>query len=444
MVLTKKGDLVEEERELLTNVSQGNVEEVERLLKLKNVRINCLDEHGMSPLMHAAYKGRANVCEVLLKHAADVNVNEHEHGYTTLMFAGLSGNKKITRMMLDAGAKTDMVNSVGRTAAQMAAFVGQHECVTIINNYFPRERLEYYTHPQGLETEPKLPPELADQLHRILLATNLNPVKLVQLVQADSALQDPSALTRCVRVLNSVSEHGMKEAEPCETLAIRSHYLGCILNRCCLHLQEKGSLTTLIKGFLKGREGDGFPLMQERFIRDAIKRFPRPEAGLLQQLVRTIAPIEMGHEPTALSVLTQAVTGQVGMLDAEVCATCGEYGALCRCSACKRVVYCGTSCQKLHWFTHKLLCASLNAERLREQEHNLHKNAGLEAVEKKEDVGKTVIIDPVDEPNAVKEESDGKTKENQENQNTRESTGSDTLAGTRAEEISQKVVDGFG
>lgn len=27
-------------------------------------------------------------------------------------------------MMLDAGAETDVVNSVGRTAAQMAAFVG--------------------------------------------------------------------------------------------------------------------------------------------------------------------------------------------------------------------------------------------------------------------------------------------------------------------------------
>lgn len=30
--------------------------------------------------------------------------------------------------MLDAGAETDVVNSVGRTAAQMAAFVGMSEC----------------------------------------------------------------------------------------------------------------------------------------------------------------------------------------------------------------------------------------------------------------------------------------------------------------------------
>ena len=34
------------------------------------------------------------------------------------------GKTDITWMMLDAGAETDVVNSVGRTAAQMAAFVG--------------------------------------------------------------------------------------------------------------------------------------------------------------------------------------------------------------------------------------------------------------------------------------------------------------------------------
>lgn len=35
------------------------------------------------------------------------------------------GKTDITSMLLDAGAETDLVNSVGRTAAQMAAFVGE-------------------------------------------------------------------------------------------------------------------------------------------------------------------------------------------------------------------------------------------------------------------------------------------------------------------------------
>ena len=41
------------------------------------------------------------------------------------VFVHLAGKTDITFMMLDAGAETDMVNSVGRTAAQMAAFVGE-------------------------------------------------------------------------------------------------------------------------------------------------------------------------------------------------------------------------------------------------------------------------------------------------------------------------------
>ncbi|XP_008279716.1 ankyrin repeat and MYND domain-containing protein 2-like [Stegastes partitus] len=145
---------------------------------LQELCLRAEEKYGMTPLMHAAYNGKADMCRLLLQHGADVNCNQHEYGYTALMFAGLSGKTDITSMMLDAGAETDLVNSVGRTAAQMAAFVGQHDCVTVINNFFSRARLEYYTRPQGQETEPKLPPRLAGPLHKIIMTTNLNPVKV--------------------------------------------------------------------------------------------------------------------------------------------------------------------------------------------------------------------------------------------------------------------------
>ena len=44
-----------------------------------------------------------------------------------------------------------------------------------------------------------------------------------------------------------------------------------------------------------------------------------------------------GNDPTAISVLTQAITGQVGFMDSEFCTTCGEKGAEKRCSVCKMV-----------------------------------------------------------------------------------------------------------
>ena len=42
-----------------------------------------LFQHGMTPLMNAAYKGKAEMCELLLAQGADVNSNYHEHQVST-------------------------------------------------------------------------------------------------------------------------------------------------------------------------------------------------------------------------------------------------------------------------------------------------------------------------------------------------------------------------
>ncbi|KAG7268161.1 hypothetical protein CRUP_002165 [Coryphaenoides rupestris] len=363
MSAPKKGELSSTEREMFGVITAGNVQEASRLLGCKDVRVNCLDENGMTPLMHAAYKGKADMCRLLLQHGADVNCNEHEHGYTALMFAGLSGKTDITWMMLDAGAETDVVNSVGRTAAQMAAFVGQHDCVTVINNFFSRARLDYYSKPQGLETEPKLPPKLAGPLHKIIMSTNLNPVKMVLLVRENPLLAEVGALDKCRRVMELICEQCIKQQDMNEVLAMKMHYISCMLAKCASFLKDReDKLEGLVKSLLKGREVDGFPVFQEKFVRECVRKFPYTDATLLQQLVRSIAPVEIGNDPTAISVLTQAITGQVGFMDAEFCTTCGEKGAEKRCSICK------TTCQKMHWFTHKKVCKTLLQEREKQEE----------------------------------------------------------------------------
>nr|XP_061809014.1 ankyrin repeat and MYND domain-containing protein 2-like [Nerophis lumbriciformis] len=348
MAVPNKGDLTASERKLLQLVETGDVQEAGQLLASEDVRVNCLDECGMTPLMHAAYKGKADMCRLLLQHGADVNCNQHEYGYTALMFAGLSGKTDITSMMLDAGAETDLVNSVGRTAAQMAAFVGQHDCVTVINNFFSRASLEYYTRPQGLEREPKLPASLAGPLHKIIMTTNLNPVKIVMLVRENPLLVDVVALKKCYHVMDLLCEQCVKQQDMNEVLAMKMHYISCILQKCVIFLQKQDDkLDALVKSLLRGRDSDGFPQYQEKFIRECIRKFPYCETTLLQ---------ELGNNPTAYSVLTQALTGQMAFADADYCATCGERGADKRCSLCKSVTYCSLTCQKLHWFTHKKMC----------------------------------------------------------------------------------------
>ncbi|KAK1895717.1 Ankyrin repeat and MYND domain containing protein 2 [Dissostichus eleginoides] len=357
MSASKKGDLSPSEKELLQVISAGNTQEASRLLGCKGVRVNCLDEYGMTPLMHAAYKGKAAMCKLLLQHGADVNCNQHEHGYTALMFAGLSGKTDITWMMLDAGAETDVVNSVGRTAAQMAAFVGQHDCVTVINNFFSRAKLDYYSKLQGLEKEPKLPSKLAGPLHKVIMSTNLNPVKMVMLVKENPLVAEAEALEKCRRVMELICEKCIKQQDMNEVLAMKMHYISCVLGKCASFLKDReDKLDGLIKSLLKGRDSDGFP--------------PIPGEVSQRQLVRSIAPVEIGNDPTALSVLTQAITGQVGFMDAEFCTTCGEKGAEKRCSICKMVIYCDQACQKMHWFTHKKVCKTLKEQREKQEEES--------------------------------------------------------------------------
>lgn len=45
-------------------------------------------------------------------------------------------------MMLEAGAETDVVNSVGRTAAQMAAFVGKVKVYYHLLNSWRNQKLD--------------------------------------------------------------------------------------------------------------------------------------------------------------------------------------------------------------------------------------------------------------------------------------------------------------
>ena len=51
----------------------------------------------------------------------------------------------------------------------MGAFVGNHECVAVINNYVPKEAVYYYTRKQPLEEKAKLPLELAKPLHELVM-----------------------------------------------------------------------------------------------------------------------------------------------------------------------------------------------------------------------------------------------------------------------------------
>ena len=51
----------------------------------------------------------------------------------------------------------------------MAAFVGNHECVSIINNFVPKEDVFYYTRKQPFEEKAKLPMNMAKPLYELVM-----------------------------------------------------------------------------------------------------------------------------------------------------------------------------------------------------------------------------------------------------------------------------------
>lgn len=378
MASTKKGDQNETEKEIVEKIAKASVDEIKQLLSQPEVRVESLDDQGTTFLQHAAFKGRKDLCELFLQHGADVNSNYHNDGYTALMFAGLSGKPEVVLSLLQAGAKTFPINRVNKTAVEMAAFVGNHKCASVIKNFVQLSDIEYYSVAQGLEKEPKLPKHLVKPLQELLNKSYLHPVKLTYYLESHLGLLEEAS--KVTKVLDIMCEKSMKKTDTKDVMAIKVNYFSYILRTMAKSYIEKDkSLTPWLKSLVKGRESDGFAEKPERLIRQSMKEFPYAESELLLQFVRTVSPVAIGNEPTALSVLINCIHGRSMASASSLCESCGDPDPPKKCSACKMVHYCDVRCQKLHYPTHKKFCEKLAKEReaREELEKKMHEKEKL-------------------------------------------------------------------
>lgn len=366
---SSQAELTAKEKELFAYTQERNYDAVKRLVTLENVFVDCVDDDGMTPLQHAAYKGAYKICKLLLDCGADVNLSRHVSRYSALTFAGLSGRADVVRLLLEHEANPNSVNSINKTASQMAAFVGNHHVVSIINNFIPITKIHYFTQVQGLEREPRLPLEMATTVHQMAIMTNINPVRLALYIQANLSLIEHAK--DVAYVFETLSKKYFHD-EGNELLSLKFHHLGYVLLACEKFVNEqklkatasasrpnKECLNPLIKHWIKG-DINGFQVSLEKFLRKDVLAFPYVDCSLFQQLVTTLAPTKIGDEPSAISIVIEAVSGQVRSMDNYVvCGACGDPNAEKKCSACKAVQYCDKTCQKLHWSSHKLICSHL-------------------------------------------------------------------------------------
>jgi ankyrin repeat protein len=78
------------------------------------------------PLHAAAAGGRMEACRLLLRAGADPNARQHG-GFTTLMTAAFNNNRELVEMLVARNVDVDLRNDEGRTAADIAASVGNME-----------------------------------------------------------------------------------------------------------------------------------------------------------------------------------------------------------------------------------------------------------------------------------------------------------------------------
>lgn len=295
---------------------------------------------------------------------ADVCSGKHEYKYTALHFAALSGSTEVCFMVLEAGANPRELNSVGRTASQMAAFVSNHSSAATINNYVPKVELQEYV--KG-ESAARLPPALLDPFHRFVSQINMHPVRIALNLQRCPAFQDHLRSLRLV--LEQMSEREM--ARPTETLnevlAFKYHYIGYVVEevaKCQEHIasrKEQGAdfksdyVELFAKKLLK-EDKNGHLEFMDQFIKQCVRAFRHWECTLLRQLVAQLTGKDF--DGTALELINTTVNGQRGFKDTVVlCSACGHEKPEKKCSKCKVVQYCDRECQRLHWFMHKKTCA---------------------------------------------------------------------------------------
>lgn len=291
---------------------------------------------------------------------------KHEHKYTALHFAALSDNPEICFMVLEAGADPFALNSVGRTAAQIAAFVSKDTSAATINNYVPKAELQDYVNGR---LDVKLAPGLLEPFHRFACQINMHPIRIALNLQKCPAFQED--LRGIAQVLGHMSEREMARPTECinEVLGFKFHYLGYVVEevaKCQEHIaarKEQGAdiqkdyVEVLAKKLLKEGKNPGHLEVMDEFIKQCVRAFKHWECALLRQLVAQLTGKEAGGL-TALELVNTTVNGQRGFRDTVVlCSACGQERPEKKCSKCKQVQYCDRECQRLHWFVHKKTCA---------------------------------------------------------------------------------------
>ncbi|CAI4226069.1 unnamed protein product [Auanema sp. JU1783] len=260
---------------------------------------------------------------------------------------------------------------MGKTASELAAFVGQHECVCIINNHISVDEVEKFLHPDGEKSEEQYPPELVLFIHDICKSHRVHPVAiLLRLAQYPDALKYKK---KVLYVVDRVFERQLRCKESNEVMSLKLWIILHVLREAIKFIEEKNekdpaTVVTVYCKFLLQMEPDQQVRPNlETLLRNAVRSFPYHHSLLFETLVKAIAKVPFMSRPTAYEFIVQSLFGHRILACSKFCATCGTPNADKKCPNCK-FPYCSRDCQKFDWVFHKKCCDSIKGWNVQQEE----------------------------------------------------------------------------
>ncbi|KAI0047270.1 cyclin-dependent protein kinase inhibitor [Auriscalpium vulgare] len=102
------------------------------LLLLEHGARSLPNNNGEYPIHFAARQGHANICRLLVQHDG-WDLPDKYNEWSPLFHAARYGHDASVRVLLAAGARTDIVDELGNNALHYAAWYGHQNCVSILS-----------------------------------------------------------------------------------------------------------------------------------------------------------------------------------------------------------------------------------------------------------------------------------------------------------------------
>ncbi|KIH55407.1 MYND finger [Ancylostoma duodenale] len=274
-------------------------------------------------------------------------------------------------------------------AAMPSLCLGQHECVSIINNHVSIDEVERLLSPKvGSEVTVVYPEHLARFIHKLCswhqVRFQIHPVAIAfELSKYEDAMKYQKKI---LYVVDRVFEKQLRCKESNEVMSLKVWVILFVLRDVYKYISElvatgrtaHDACLIYAKHLLVWEPGEQVRKNMEILLRAAMKAFPYHHSLLYETLVKVsrsfslstirvyktslkaMAKTPLGQRPTAFEYIVQGLFGQRLLMASKFCATCGSCAAKKRCPKCK-LCYCSVDCQKFDWPIHKSCCESIRS-----------------------------------------------------------------------------------